>query len=60
MLIGADGRTKDHNMEISSETLAAVLKGDYPGTFPKRQGIDFYHTYRDDLALLAEMGCKAH
>ena len=57
--IPREKRTKDHNMEISSETLAAVLKGDYPGTFPKRQGIDFYHTYRDDLALLAEMGCKA-
>lgn len=24
--------------------------------FPKRWGIDFYHTYKEDIALLAEMG----
>lgn len=27
--------------------------------FPKKQGIDFRHTYREDLALLAELGIKA-
>lgn len=27
--------------------------------FPKRYGIDFYHTYKEDLALLKEMGLKA-
>lgn len=26
--------------------------------FPKRHGIDFYHTYENDLELLAEMGFK--
>lgn len=26
--------------------------------FPKRYGIDFYHTYKEDLALLKEMGFK--
>lgn len=26
--------------------------------FPKRYGIDFYHTYKEDLKLLAEMGFK--
>lgn len=26
--------------------------------YPKRHGIDFYHTYPEDLALLAEMGFK--
>ena len=25
---------------------------------PKRRGIDFYHTYKDDLALMGEMGFK--
>ena len=24
--------------------------------FPKRRGIDFYHNYKEDIALLAEMG----
>lgn len=27
--------------------------------FPKRWGIDFYHTYKEDLALLAELGLKS-
>ena len=27
--------------------------------FPKRHGIDFYHTYKEDLALLKELGLKA-
>lgn len=27
--------------------------------YPKRYGIDFYHTYKEDLALLAEMGFRA-
>lgn len=26
--------------------------------YPKRRGIDFYHTYREDIALFAEMGFK--
>lgn len=26
--------------------------------YPNRRGIDFYHTYKQDLALLAEMGMK--
>ena len=31
---------------------------DTKGWYPKRYGIDFYHTYRSDLALLKEMGFK--
>lgn len=27
--------------------------------FPKRYGIDFYHTYKEDLALMKELGFKA-
>lgn len=31
---------------------------DQTGYYPKRHGIDFYHTYPEDLELLAEMGFK--
>lgn len=31
---------------------------DCVGYYPKRFGIDFYHTYKEDLALLQEMGFK--
>lgn len=27
--------------------------------YPKRHGVDFYHHYKEDIALLAEMGFKA-
>ena len=30
-----------------------------PEKYLKKEGIDFYHRYRDDLALFAEMGFKA-
>lgn len=41
-------------------TLAEInnLIADKEGYYPKRHGIDFYHTYKDDLALLQEMGFK--
>lgn len=31
---------------------------DMEGNYPKRRGIDFYHTYPEDLELLKEMGFK--
>lgn len=40
---------------ISEADIEAGLQGD-PKLYPKRRGIDFYHTYRDDIALFAEMG----
>ncbi|HAB0008186.1 TPA_asm: beta-glucosidase [Listeria monocytogenes] len=42
-------------------TKSQVLErlNDKNGYFPKRYGIDFYHTYKADLALLAELGLKA-
>lgn len=42
-------------------TLAQIkaAMNDKEGYYPKRYGIDFYHTYKSDLALLKEMGFKA-
>ena len=41
-------------------TLAEIKRkaADTEGYYPKRYGINFYHTYKDDLALLKEMGFK--
>lgn len=39
------------------EYIKAAAK-DTEGYYPKRHGIDFYHTYKEDLALMAEMGFK--
>jgi len=42
-------------------TLAGIKAAinDTKNYFPKRYGIDFYHTYKDDLALMRELGLKA-
>ncbi len=54
-----DGRTGTVNM-LRGETLpegakAAVLDGYY---YPNHEAIDFYHTYKEDIKLFAEMGFK--
>ncbi|QNS15713.1 glycoside hydrolase family 1 protein [Mannheimia bovis] len=46
------------SIEISSQRIEDILSGKFQARFPKRDGIDFYHTYKEDIALLAEMGLK--
>lgn len=43
------------------DTLAGIKAAmqDKTSYFPKRYGIDFYHTYKQDIALLKELGLKA-
>lgn len=40
---------------VPREITDGVVEGKY---YPNHKGIDFYHTYRDDIALFAEMGFK--
>lgn len=51
-------RTKDHALDVTREEIEAILAGKEEGRFPKRDGIDFYHHYKEDIALFAEMGFK--
>lgn len=63
----SDVRAYDKDMDranIKQEgggTLAAIKAAieDTESYFPKRHGIDFYHTYKDDLKFMKEMGFKA-
>lgn len=48
---------KAHNA-ISSEAIRAAMADPDDTYYPKRRGIDFYHRYKEDLALFAEMGFK--
>lgn len=57
--IPKEERVGDHHMEITSEHIQKILTGEHEGRFPKRDGIDFYNTYKEDIQLLAEMGFKA-
>lgn len=51
-------RTGGHAIEITSEQIERILAGKVEARFPKRHGIDFYHRYKEDIALFAEMGFK--
>lgn len=46
---------KKHNKEITTEFIYEALDSK-DRIFPKRKGIDFYHTYKDDLKLLGKDG----
>ncbi|MEL0537263.1 glycoside hydrolase family 1 protein [Staphylococcus debuckii] len=57
--IPKEKRTKDNHLNITSDHVKEVLTGEHEGYFPKRFGIDFYNTYKEDIKLFAEMGFKA-
>src|SRR5699024_996894 len=57
--IPKDERSKDNAMEITSEQIRSTLSGESTARHPKREGNDFYHRYKEDIALLAEMGFNA-
>ncbi len=52
--------TKKYNDELDSTYVKEAMKAGHGDgrIFPKRWGIDFYHTYKEDLALLAGLGLK--
>ena len=43
---------------VDSERVARAMEDMGTTRYPKRHGIDFYHHYREDLALLAGMGFR--
>ena len=49
---------KKGNAEITTEYVREAISSNNR-IFPKRQGIDFYHTYKEDLKLLGELGLKS-
>jgi 6-phospho-beta-glucosidase len=53
-----DKRVGGHSLDVTSEQLEAILAGKAGDNFPKRRGIDFYHRYKEDISLFAEMGFK--
>lgn len=43
---------------ITTEKIEAAITDPDTKRYPKRHGIDFYHHYKEDIALCAEMGFK--
>jgi 6-phospho-beta-glucosidase len=50
--------TKQIQFEVTKEKIAEARACKDNTYYPKRRGIDFYHTYKEDLKLLAGMGLK--
>lgn len=49
---------KKSNKEIATEDIEFAIN-DKEGIYPKRNGIDFYHTFKEDLKLLAGTGMNS-
>ena len=49
---------KDYKSHVAMDDahIAAAMADPDDTYYPKRRGIDFYHHYKEDLALFAEMG----
>lgn len=43
---------------VSTKSVHAAMADETDTIYPKRRGIDFYHHYKEDIALFAEMGFK--
>lgn len=52
-------RKKGHCFDRSWEQILEAAKDSEDLKYPKRRGIDFYHHYKEDIALFHEMGYKA-
>ena len=52
--------TKKYNEELDTKFVVEAMNAGHGDgrIFPKRWGIDFYHTYKEDLKLLAGLGLK--
>ncbi len=53
-----DVRDYKSHVTISSTAIKQAMEDLDDTYYPKRRGIDFFHHYKEDLALLAEMGFK--
>ncbi|BCZ44959.1 6-phospho-beta-glucosidase [Clostridium gelidum] len=46
--------------EITSKDIEEALKTNDESLYPKRHGSDFYHHYKEDIKMFAEMGFKVY
>ncbi|MDD6122687.1 MAG: family 1 glycosylhydrolase, partial [Solobacterium sp.] len=51
---------KAHNTITTSDIERGLNELDDEVNYPKRHGSDFYHHYKEDIALMAEMGFKVY
>jgi 6-phospho-beta-glucosidase len=56
----ADDRKNFTMSDVSTATMAEAIADKTDTMYPKRRGVDFYHHYKEDIELFAEMGFKAY
>ncbi|GAQ19763.1 6-phospho-beta-glucosidase [Oceanobacillus picturae] len=56
--IPKEERNGDNSVHVTSEQFKEAYLSDSERVYPKRWGVDFYHHYKEDIALFAEMGFK--
>ena len=54
----ATGKVDNFTFNVTSKELKEYQENEANYLFSKRWGIDFYHRYKEDIALFAEMGFK--
>jgi len=54
----ADVKDYSAHQKITTEDILRAMNSDDTSLYPKRHGSDFYHHYKEDISLLAEMGFK--
>ena len=54
-----DVKEYEKHVSVSLDRIKNAMKDSDNTYYPKRRGIDFYHHYKEDIALFAEMGFKA-
>lgn len=55
---GVDNKAYNKHVAFSEEGVKKAAADTDTVYYPKRRGIDFYHHYKEDLALFAELGFK--
>lgn len=53
-----DRKNSDTVSELYTKNVVKERMKDMKSNYPKRRGINFYYTYKDDLRLMKEMGLK--
>jgi 6-phospho-beta-glucosidase len=53
-----DNKDYAAHAKLTKESIQAAIDDPTDKWYPKRRGIDFFHHYKEDLALFAEMGFK--
>lgn len=56
--LGKAARSAVSLTEPMTKAMVEAAMNDKEGHYPKRHGIDFYHHYKEDIALFVEMGFK--